>query len=222
MELEYERDYPDDLERYLFSCLIRGETENVIRASNQFFDWMIENYPDYVQCIRIKILEFVMTAEKEVFLKGGIPYGFLYRKDYLDNVLACQTPEEQRRWFVSKMTEACRNINDVKEQKETTIIGKAQQYIIQNFSKELSLEEVSKYVDISPYYFSKLFKEETDQTFVEYLTGLRVEKAKEMLASPSSSIKEVCMAVGYSDPNYFSRIFKKVTGRTPTEYRDHI
>ena len=77
-------------------------------------------------------------------------------------------------------------------------------------------------MDISPYYFSKLFKEETDQTFVEYLTGLRVEKAKEMLISPAASIKEVCMAVGYSDPNYFSRIFKKVTGRTPTEYRDHI
>ena len=77
-------------------------------------------------------------------------------------------------------------------------------------------------MDISPYYFSKLFKEETDQTFVEYLTGLRVEKAKEMLISPAASIKEICMAVGYSDPNYFSRIFKKVTGRTPTEYRDHI
>lgn len=120
------------------------------------------------------------------------------------------------------MTEACRNINNVKEQKETTIVGKARQYIDQNFSKELSLEEVSKYVDISPYYFSKLFKEETDQTFVEYLTSLRVEKAKEMLGSPSASIKEVCMAVGYSDPNYFSRIFKKVTGKTPTEYRDRI
>ena len=50
----------------------------------------------------------------------------------------------------------------------------------------------------------------------------RKQKAKEMLASPSASIKEVCMAVGYSDPNYFSRIFKKVTGKTPTEYRDRI
>ena len=77
-------------------------------------------------------------------------------------------------------------------------------------------------MDISPYYFSKLFKEETDQTFVEYLTAIRVEKAKEMLTSPSSSIKEVCAAVGYSDPNYISRIFKKVTGQTPTEYREHI
>ena len=49
-----------------------------------------------------------------------------------------------------------------------------------------------------------------------------MEKAKEMLISLAASIKEVCMAVGYSDPNYFSRIFKKVTGKTPTEYRDHI
>lgn len=220
MELEYAPDYPDELERQLFAYVIKGDKSEVIRTANQFFDWMTENYSDYPQSIRTKALEFVMWAEREVFLKGGIPYGFLYRKDYLDNILACSTYEELRRWFIGKMCDACRNMNNVKEEKETTTVGKAKQYIDQNFSKELSLEDVSRYVDISPYYFSKLFKEETGQTFVEYLTELRIQRAREMLRNPAYSIKEVCLEVGYSDPNYFSRIFKKVTGMTPTEYRE--
>ena len=221
LELEYEPDYPDALERQLFAAVTHGNLEEVLRCSNQFFDWMIQNYRDYTQCIRTKVLEFVMWAEREVFLQGGIPYGFLYRKDYLDDILACSTYEELHRWFTKKLTNATHNINAAKEEKEVTNVGKARQYMLQHFDRDLSLEEVSRYVDISPYYFSKLFKNETGQTFVEYLTELRIEKAKQLLATASYSIKEICLGVGYSDPNYFSRIFKKVTGQTPTEYREN-
>ena len=79
---------------------------------------------------------------------------------------------------------------------------------------------MSRELDISPYYFSKLFKEETGSNFVEYLTGLRMDQAKEMLKDENLSMKEICAAIGYSDPNYFSRIFKKNVGLTPTEYRE--
>lgn len=220
MELEYEADYPSDLENQMFSYVTKGDLDNAVRYANLFFDWMVDAYPDYPDSIRLKSLEFVMWAEKEVFLKGGIPYGFLYRKDYLETVLSFHSFDELRHWFTDKIMAAARNINDSKNEKESSTVGKAKSYILQNFDKELSLEDVSKYVDISPYYFSKLFKEETEQTFIEYLTSLRIEKAKQMLNNPNVTIKEICVAVGYSDPNYFSRIFKKVTGQTPTEYRD--
>lgn len=220
MEMEYEPDYPVTLESQLFDYVQKGDTANVNRAANQFFDWMVQNYPEYPQSIRTKALEFVIWAEREVFFKGGLSYGFLHRKDYLDTVLNCATYEELRHWYIRKMCDASRSMNQVKEEKETSLIGKAKQYIQQNFSRELSLEEVSRYVDLSPYYFTKLFKEETGQTFVEYLTELRIGRAKEMLRNPSYSIKEVCVNAGYSDPNYFSRIFKKVTGMTPTEFRE--
>ena len=85
----------------------------------------------------------------------------------------------------------------------------------------MSLNTVAAQVNISPSYFSTIFSGETGQTFVEYLTELRIEKAKQLLATASYSIKEICLGVGYSDPNYFSRIFKKVTGQTPTEYREN-
>ena len=83
-------------------------------------------------------------------------------------------------------------------------------------------DRVSKVVDISPYYFSKLFKQETGENFIEYLTKVRMKNAEELLKDSSYSIKEICTASGYGDPNYFSRIFKKYEGVTPSEYRERL
>ena len=87
--------------------------------------------------------------------------------------------------------------------------------------RDISLDEVSREVNISPYYFSKLFKDSTEQNFIEYLTNLRMDKAKELLLTTDSSMKEICSMVGYADPNYFSRTFKKNIGVTPTEYKEN-
>ena len=59
------------------------------------------------------------------------------------------------------------------------------------------------------------------QNFIEYLTNLRMDKAKELLLTTESSMKEICSMVGYADPNYFSRTFKKNIGVTPTEYKEN-
>ena len=75
-------------------------------------------------------------------------------------------------------------------------------------------------MNVSPYYFSKLFKEEIGENFIDYLTSLRIHNAKELLRRPVLSIREAGLQSGYADPNYFSRIFKKQTGMTPREYRE--
>ena len=73
---------------------------------------------------------------------------------------------------------------------------------------------------MSSYYFSKLFKEVSGYNFIEYVTNMRIDRAKELLSDGRLSMKEICMEVGYGDPNYFSRIFKKCVGVTPTEFRE--
>ena len=98
----------------------------------------------------------------------------------------------------------------------------AKRYIEDNYVKDISLDDVAGYVEVSPYYLSRLFKEETGETFMEYLTSLRMKKAMELMKDPDNSIKDICAEVGYSDPNYFSRIFKKSEGVTPTEYRESM
>lgn len=65
-------------------------------------------------------------------------------------------------------------------------------------------------------------KQQFGESFIDLLTRLRIEKAKEIMSSEQLSLKEVCFEVGYKDPNYFSRVFKRVTGMTPTEYRNQL
>ena len=68
--------------------------------------------------------------------------------------------------------------------------------------------------------FEQIFKEEIGENFIDYITNIRIERAKKLLRDKTLSIKEICMEVGYKDPNYFSRLFKKSVGFTPTEYRE--
>ena len=127
--------------------------------------------------------------------------------------------EELRKWFLDKMVNACRAIRDQKEDQSNSAAKKAMLFIRDNYYKDISLDDVSGIVNISPYYFSKIFKEETGENFIEYLTRIRIENAKEFLVQPDISIKEAGIRSGYTDPNYFSRIFKKQTDMTPSEYK---
>ena len=171
------------------------------------------------QDVRLKALEFVLRAERISYSNGGRTYHFASRRDYLSAVLGAPTPEELRIWFMQKMRAAAGNLTESREKNSAGLIKQAQEYIRAHFAQDLSRDNVSRQVNVSPYYFTKLFKEETGQTFVEYLTSIRMEKAKTLLNTTDKSMKEICTAVGYSDPNYFSRSFKKNTGETPTEYR---
>lgn len=100
------------------------------------------------------------------------------------------------------------------------ILKKALSYIEENFSQEtLSLNSVASEVNVSPSYFSAIFSREKQMTFVEYVTGKRMDKAKKLLRQTQMHTGEIAQEVGYKDPHYFSFVFKKTQGCTPREYR---
>jgi two-component system response regulator YesN len=217
---DYEKDYPVDLEKKLFEAVSRGNIANCNEFSRKFFEWMTETYGRYQEDIKLKSLEFVLRAENLAYESGGMTYRFRSRTEYLSKILKANSNEELRMWFADKVLEACRNVKVKREESSSSVIDKAKAFIDKQYYKDISLDEVSKEVNISPYYFSKLFKEETGENFIEYLTNLRINKAKELLSATDMSMKEICCEIGYSDPNYFSRIFKKNLGVTPTEYKE--
>ncbi len=218
---DYEENYPVETEREIFENTEKGNIEQQHLAVNRYFDWMIENYKDCEMDIMLKVLEFVLRAEKIGYEGSSRTYRFRSRQDYLPDIMGMAGDMERLRgWFVDKMDAAVRDVANNKETQSNGVIAKAKAYINANFHKEISLDDVSREVDISPYYFSKIFKEETGENFIEYVTSVRMEKAKELLEQSALSMKEICAQVGYSDPNYFSRTFKKNVGVTPTEYKE--
>ncbi|WP_027408834.1 response regulator [Anoxybacteroides tepidamans] len=104
-------------------------------------------------------------------------------------------------------------------EKRPSMMEQVEEFLQENYHRDLSLEEVAQSVHLTPHYFSKLFKKQTGQTFIDYVTNLRIEKAKQLLHDERLNVKEISYDVGYKDPNYFSRVFKKMTNMTPKEYR---
>ena len=101
-----------------------------------------------------------------------------------------------------------------------TPVGRARVYLSKNFANpNLMLQDVAGEVCISQSHFSTVFAQETGITFTQYLTGLRIAKAKELLEATEMRSSEIAFQVGYNDAHYFSYLFKKHTGMTPSEYR---
>lgn len=102
-----------------------------------------------------------------------------------------------------------------------SLIDTAKQYLAEHFeSNDVSLNTVAAQVGVSSSYFSSIFKQETGQSFVEYLTKLRIDKACELLRCTTLRTAEIGERVGYNDPHYFSATFKKVTGVSPKDYKN--
>lgn len=93
-------------------------------------------------------------------------------------------------------------------------------YIDRNYKKDISAKDVAGILGYSDVYFSKVFKQLFDDNFINYLTKIRIDRAKLLLKDISFNIKEVGKSVGYADSNYFTKVFKRSIGMSPSEYRN--
>ena len=95
-------------------------------------------------------------------------------------------------------------------------------YIEENFDRLITRDTVAAHLRISPNYFSRVFREQGATTFSDYLTQVRIGKAKFMLEKYDLPLSQIAQRCGFNDFNYFYKVFKKVVGRTPTEYRNSV
>ncbi len=128
--------------------------------------------------------------------------------------------ENMRNYIEDMLTQAicCRDRENESQGRKT--LNKTLEYIEENYMREsLSLNEIAAAQEVSPNYFSAMFSQEMQMTFVEYVTRKRMEKARELLRDTDMRANEIALAVGYKNPHYFSFVFKKTQGCTPREYR---
>ncbi|MCR5773837.1 MAG: response regulator [Lachnospiraceae bacterium] len=206
----------DAAERY-YRAGLGGDTAFLQTVAEELFD--LTAGQGSLHETGVQLLGYVMSLEEKAKEAGSLGQEIHHGK-YIDELYGAADESELRVWFIERSLEIGRLIGEKKKPVGTdAVVSEAKEYIKEHFSDELSLDETARRVNISPYYFSRIFKDTTGKSFIEYLTEYRISKAREYLTNPSYSIKEVCSKCGYSDPNYFSRIFKKYEGVTPTEYR---
>lgn len=105
---------------------------------------------------------------------------------------------------------------------EPPVITKAKAFITEHQGDDISLGDVAKAVNTSTFYFCKMFKKVTGINFTNYLSRVRIEKAKNLLLNPNLRISEIAFEVGFQSLTHFNRVFKKIVGRAPTEYRSQL
>ncbi|MWV47239.1 response regulator [Paenibacillus sp. HJL G12] len=142
------------------------------------------------------------------------------KKQYFDELSKLETLEQSRGWFIQAFEALMQHMNGMYHSDRNSII-KATQYIQQYYHQEISLQSISSLVHLSKNYFANLFKKEVGESFLEYLTRIRIEKAKSLLTGDLKA-GDVGSLVGIQDPKYFSKVFKKITGVSPSEYRQLI
>ncbi len=127
--------------------------------------------------------------------------------------------EEISAWAYRSVSYILKAVRDLQNTTTYADIRKALRYIDSHYDEDITLEECARLLNLSPQYFSRVFREQAGITFVDYLTNVRIRKAKEWLAYSNNTVQEICFKVGYRDPNYFTRVFKKTAGVTPRQYK---
>ncbi len=105
---------------------------------------------------------------------------------------------------------------------EPPAITRARQYIQEHQAEDLRLEQVAKAVNMSHFYFCKMFRKVAGLNFTDYLARVRIEKAKNLLLNPNLRVSEIAYEVGFQSLTHFNRVFKRIVGESPSDYREQL
>jgi two-component system response regulator YesN len=166
-------------------------------------------------------VDLILAVANLVHDMGGEIEKIIPELNSIETVMTYVKSNEQLREQVYKILSSTLVFRDSQSNNQyRNLIHQAKQYLECNYmNSDLSLNEVAAHVNLSASHFSAVFSQEADQTFKEYLTELRINRARELLRMTKLRSAEIAYQVGYNDPHYFSSVFKKKTGFSPIEFR---
>ncbi|MFW5776427.1 MAG: helix-turn-helix transcriptional regulator [Spirochaetota bacterium] len=160
---------------------------------------------------KARTLELLEEVKEEIHSVSGVALSI-----GVDLMKDLGTAEQWLRRFVNEIVGG---VTFRRTRRIGALISRAVAYIQTNYAQPLSYKDVAREMDISPSYFVNLFKKETGTTFVDYLTAVRIDAAKEQLLTSDLKITEIAFDVGFNSSNYFSSTFRKIVGVSAREYR---
>lgn len=200
---------------------IPQEESSLAQVAKAFDD--LESLPDSalsdVMVLSLSIINIILATLRD----KGISYDEIYNTSHLPytHILKLKDEKSIRQYVLQLVRFTLHQIELYTHAKGNKLIHSIMQYMNGNLNQStLSLKKIAEMNYVNPSYLSRTFKEVTTMNFMDYVTTMRIEKAKKLLRSSNLRIYEIAEAVGITDPNYFSKFFTKHTNCTPTQYKE--
>ncbi|WP_117170085.1 response regulator transcription factor [Paraliobacillus sediminis] len=218
-EAATKRLFPVDMQDSLIHAIVRFDRTQITEYTNQLFRYLKINHFLFEESVSVcsdvikKVIETLQNLKQRE--KSTTYY---YFNQSMDTLLtdSYQTLQKLFENDIEKIICAYK-LTDIDD--KDWLITRAIDYIQSYYKSEIKAHEVANVINISPNYFSSLFKQKTGRNFNEYVNHMRVEEAKTLLAQTPFKVSEIAEQVGFHEYKYFVEVFKKFSGMTPTTYR---
>lgn len=213
------------LSSQVFSEKIRfASREDIEQLVNDHFDAIGEHSLHSLLLAYYILMDVLVVASQMIEEYGGSPAELIPESQKPDQLTRIASSRDELHRAICSIVDRTLAYRDSRiKSRYTDVILKACSFIEANYARaDLSLHQVAAQVSLSNNHFCTVFAQETGQTFIEYLTGIRIRRARQLLGTTQMLASEIAYAVGYNDPHYFSYIFKKHAGMPPREYRAQL
>ncbi len=212
--------YPAREKERLIAAVKIGDASGALASLEAFMERFTPFALDKPEALAVRMYELIGSIIDAAILGGGDERRINdLATGYFQTIPHLKDAEGAGALLLAAVREVAGSVGVAYERRSKALIESAKRCIEERFSEQIGYKDVARRIFISPSHFLNLFKRETGLTFTDYLTSIRIGKAKELLRTTSLSITEIAFQVGYNNSNYFSSIFKKIAGVSAKEYR---
>jgi len=168
----------------------------------------------------VRLLELLIVLSRSA-VEGGVDVNTMLEKNlaYVNKVMQIETQEDLCAWISAALNEFIELVYSSQDARKMTQIRPAINYVDANYDKPITLTEIARASHLSVSRLAHLFKDQMGVTLMDYVTEVRIERAKELLLGTDQSCTDICFQAGYNNPSYFTRTFKSLAGATPRQFR---
>ncbi|WP_163539298.1 AraC family transcriptional regulator [Gracilibacillus sp. YIM 98692] len=210
--------YPFELEKEIIQCVRRGRTNEAESSIRHFFNQLIQNGAKEGN-VQASTLQLYSSIQHEILHSGIDPTELFNGRNMFEELAQIREREWIVRWLVDQVIKPYVDIIESNVNMEMKrLVDEIVAYIHEHYMEDISLESCADKIGTTAYSLSKAFKRILGTNFIDYLTEVRMDHAKELLLQTNWKISDIAESVGYRH-SYFNRIFKKQVGLPPSQFR---
>ena len=212
--------YPLESERELMGKVKIGDRTGAKEILNSILGTILFKTIGDLGILKARLLELLSILSRSA-VEGGVNIDIMLEKNltYVNKVMQIHNQEDLCAWISTALNEFIELVYSSQDARKVSQIRPAINYIDANYNKPIILADVAKASHLSISRLAHIFKEQMGITIIDYLTSVRIERAKQLLLATEQNCTEICFEVGYNNQSYFTRTFKGLVGTTPRQFR---